>query len=128
MLKKTMTMLLVIFLVNLALMPSVFASETKAEKEIKLAQKVKTEIAKLGVGIDSKIYVKLKDGTKLKGYISEINDEGFTVTDASGNITPVPYNHAKQVGGKNTKYGIIAAVGIVVFLVVLLVIFDKKDN
>lgn len=119
MLNKTIAMLLVVLLFNFATMSAVFANETKTEKEVKFAQKVKTEITKLGVGIDSKVQVKLKDGTKLKGYISEVNDEGFVVTDKEGNATPVPYNKAKQVGGSNTKTGLIIAVGIVVFLVII---------
>lgn len=121
MLKKTMTMFLVVLLVNLALLPSVYANETKTEKEAKFAQKVKTEISKLGIGTDSKVKVKLKDGTKLKGYVSEINDEGFTVTDVNGKSTSIPYNKAKQVGGGNTKLGIIIAVGIFAVLIILLV-------
>ncbi|MGI8469820.1 MAG: hypothetical protein ACR2N3_15375 [Pyrinomonadaceae bacterium] len=60
MLKKTLSMLLAILLVNLAVTPSVFANNNP-EKDARFAAKVKTEIAKLGVGTDAKVEVKLKD-------------------------------------------------------------------
>lgn len=118
---KVISLLLIALVVNLATAPSpVFADSKDKEKANKHAEKVKTEIAKLGAGTDSKVQVKLKDGTKLKGYVSEINDEGFVVTDKTGKSTVVPYNHAKQVGGKNTKLGIIVLVGIAAFLIILI--------
>lgn len=128
MLQKTLSMLLAILLINLVVMPSVFANDTKTEKEAKFAEKVKTEIAKLGVGTDSKVQVKLKDGTKLKGYISEINDEGFILTDANGKSTPVPYSKAKQVKGNNLNKGIIIAIGFAAFIVILFVILEAQKN
>ena len=101
MLKKMLSMFLVVLLINLAGLPSVYANDSKSEREAKFAEKVKTEISKLGVGTDSKVEVKLKDGTKLKGYVSEINEDGFVVTDANGKSTPVPYPSPKQVKGNN---------------------------
>ena len=94
-------MIIVILVVNLAVVPFVFASDT-TEKEAKFAEKVKAEIIKLGVGTDARIKVKLKDGTKLKGYISEIKEDNFTVVDTkSGNATSVAYSNAKQIKGNN---------------------------
>lgn len=117
---KVMSMMLIALVINLTIMPlSVSAKEGKAEREAKFAQKVKTEIAKLGTGTDSKVKVKLKNGTKIEGYISEINDEGFVVTNANGKSTSVAYHHAKQVSGRNTKLGIAFAIGLVAVLLIL---------
>ena len=119
MLKKMTLVILLMFLVNSAVMPSVFANDSKLEKEAKFAEKVRTEISKLGVGIESKVQVKLKDGTKLKGYVSEINDVGFVVSDKEGKSTLVPYPNAKQVKGNNLSKGIIIAIGVAAFIIII---------
>jgi hypothetical protein len=66
MFKKYLTLILTILVINLSLSSVAFA-DTKIEKEAKFAQKVKSEITKLGTGTEAKIQVNLKDGTKLKG-------------------------------------------------------------
>lgn len=127
MLKKALSMLLAILLVNLVTMPFVFAN-TNPEKDAKLAEKVKAGIAKLGVGTDSKVAVKLKDGTKLKGYISEITDSGFVVTDKAGNSTTVPYPNAKQVKGNNLSSEVIITIGFAAFFVVLIILLANDKS
>src|SRR5436305_2094694 len=72
-----------------------------ADKETKFAEKIKSAIAKLGAGADAKIEVELKNGTKLKGYISEANEERFIVIDSSGAATVVNYPQARQINGNN---------------------------
>ena len=121
MFKKYLTLILTILVINLSFSTVAFA-ETKAEKEAKFAQKVKTEITKLGVGTEAKVEVKLKDGTKLKGYVSNIGDENFSVTnDKTGAVTEIPYPKAKQVKGNNLSTGatILIAAGLVVALIII---------
>ncbi|CAN5758528.1 hypothetical protein BH20ACI4_BH20ACI4_23910 [soil metagenome] len=107
------------------LMQTLFFQQTFAEtKEEKFAQKVKTEIAKLGTGTDAKIKIKLKDGTKIKGYVLETNDSEFVVMNAKTNqAIPVAYPQVSQAKGNNLSKGtiiIIGFVGLIVLLVVLL--------
>ena len=128
MLKKMLSMLIVVLLINLAVLPSVYANDTKAEKDAKFAEKVKTNIAKLGVGTDSKVEVKLKDGTKLKGYVSEINEDGFVVTDTNGKSTPVSYPQTKQVKGNNLSTGVIVTIGFGIFIAVLLILLARDKS
>jgi hypothetical protein len=64
-------MTLVILITNFG----VLAQESKKDKEF--PQKVKSEVTKLGTGPDAKIQVKLKDGTKIKGHVIEVKDEGL---------------------------------------------------
>lgn len=73
-------------------------------------EKVKATVTKLGTGKQARVEVKLKDNTKLKGYIGEIAQEHFTLIDPKhGTITPVPYDQVQQI--KNTNHsGIFAAV------------------
>ena len=45
------------------------------------AEKVKLSLGKLGVGESARVEVKLRDGTRLKGYIREAGEDGFVVVD-----------------------------------------------
>ncbi|MGI8495433.1 MAG: hypothetical protein ACR2L1_09000 [Pyrinomonadaceae bacterium] len=122
MLKKYLTLFLAILIINLSLGASVFAG-TKGEKEAEFAAKVKANITKLGTGKDAKVEVKLKDGTKLKGYISEIKENSFVVVDdKTGNASEVPYPNAKQVKGNNLSTGVKIVIGIGIILAVIIVL------
>lgn len=121
MFKKYLTLILAALLINLSMSGASFA-ETKAEKENKIAEKVKIDVSKLGTGKDARIQVKLKDGTKLKGYISQINENSFVVIeDKTGSSTEVSYPNAKQVRGNNLNTGvkIVIGVGIALALIAL---------
>ncbi len=74
MFRKYVSFMLAILIINLACGVTAFASNSNNEKEDKIAEKVKTKITKIGTGADAKIIVKLKDGTKIKGYITEITE------------------------------------------------------
>ena len=119
MLKKMLSILLIGLVMNLAIVTA-FA-ETKKEKD--LADKLKSEITKLGVGIDAKIQVKLKDGTKIKGYVLEIgNDQFVVINEKNSQATPIPYSQVKQAKGKSDKYYLVfGIIGIVALIVVIIV-------
>ena len=90
MFKKYLTLILTVFVVNLSLSASVFA---ETSKEAKHAEKVKVNITKLGTGKDARVEVKLRDKTKLKGYVSEINENNFVVVeDKMGASNEVAYS------------------------------------
>ena len=93
------------------------------EKDALLANKIKAGIAKLGVGEQSRVSLKLRDKTKVAGYISEIGDESFVVTSLEGGrTTTVAYPNVVQVQGNNlstrTKIiiGVAVAVGVAITL------------
>lgn len=129
MLKKILTISVVVLLLNLTMVPSVLAS-ANAEKKAKMAEKVKIGIAKLGVGTESKVKLKLNDGTKVKGYISEISAEQFVVVDSrTGESVTVSYSSVKQVKGNNLSkqaYIVIGFIGFIALLVIILV--AQKEN
>ncbi len=122
MFKKYLTLILTVLVINLSLSSVAFA-DTKVEKEAKFADKVKVNIIKLGTGTDAKVQVKLKDGTKLKGYVSQINENSFVVADEkTGAETEVPYPQAKQVKGYNLSTGVKIAIAIAVATAIFLVL------
>lgn len=96
------------------------AANTKAEKQAKLAEKVKAGVLKLGVGEEARIAVRLRDKTKLSGYVSEVGDDCFVITDLNtGRASVVAYPDVAQVRGhhlsKGAKIAIIAlSIGVAV--------------
>ena len=131
MFKKYLTMALVVLVINLSFGGSAYAvtsKETKETKAAKLAEKVKVGITKLGTGKDARVKVKLKDGTKLKGYLSQINETSFVVTnEVTGVATEVPYPNAKQVTGNNLAKGYKIAIGVAIIFVVFTLLGLRSD-
>lgn len=100
-------------------------AETKEEKH---AIKVRTNVIKLGTGPDAKVEVKLKDKTKLKGYVVESNDNQFVVMNAkTGEAVPITYSSIKQVKGNNLSTGVVILIGVGIFIVALLILGATLD-
>ena len=99
------------------------AAKSKEEKAAVLAAKVKTEIAKLGTGPDARIEVKLRDKTKLKGYVSKVGEDSFVITDVkTGAETNVPYPAVTKATGANMSTGAKIVIGVLAGLGVVLII------
>lgn len=82
------------------------------------AEKVKAAVAKRGTGPKAKVTVKLKDKTKLKGYISNAGGDSFTVSETkTGQARTFAYSDVAEVkkqGGMSlaAKIGIGVGAGI----------------
>jgi len=132
MFKKNLSLILAgSLLLSLFATPAALA-RTKEEKEAALAAKVKDGVAKLGAGVDAKISVKLRNKTKLKGYVSRIEEENFFITDAkTGAETRVAYGDVTQAKGNNLSTGAIiaiaAGVAVGVTLLVLYIIIVSNN-
>jgi len=109
MLRRICTVMLSALLLQAAAIPA-FAA-TGAEKEAMRAEKVRTQIVKLGTGRDARVRVQLRDKTKLEGYLSAADADTFTVTDDAGNSTAVPYPQVKKARGNNLSTGAKIAIG-----------------
>jgi len=90
----------------------VAVAQDKVNKEEKRAAKIKEGINKLGVDKYSKVTIKLKDKTKVRGTISEITDDTFTIIDQAGNEQVIKYTEAKAIKGNNVPAGVWIAVGV----------------
>lgn len=105
---------------SLVLMTAIFgggivasAATPKTGDDEKRAEKVRTEIRKLGIGPDAQIKLKLRDKTKLEGYVSEANETDFTVVSShNGAATTVAYPQVGQARGNNLNGGVKIAIGI----------------
>jgi hypothetical protein len=110
MLKKICSVVLAALLLQSAAVPA-FA-KSGAEKEAMRAEKVRTQLAKLGTGKDARVRLELRDKTKLEGYINEAGAESFVVTDSAGKATAVAYPQVKKAQGHNLSTGAKIAIGI----------------
>ncbi len=96
------------------------AEITGTNRQAGLAESVKTEIAKLGTGPDARIELKLHNGTRVKGYISEAQATEFKVVDSkTGAATTVPYPQVRKVKGNNLAQGVKIVIGVGVAILVL---------
>ena len=73
------------------------------------AEQARAKVRQIGVGSKARVEVKLRDKTKLKGYVSAADSEdSFTVTDPkTGTSRTVAYNEVEKVnkpgGGLSTR-------------------------
>jgi hypothetical protein len=129
--KKLLTMMVACLVVSAVSVRPVAAS-SNTEKEARFAGKVKLGIEKLGSGSETRVEVKLRDKTRLKGYISEISENEFVITDVkTGAVNKVAYADVKQIKGNNmstgAKIGIGIAIGAGITILVLLLIMNHLD-
>lgn len=112
--------MLVILLLNAVGVGSVYA-DSKEKREARFTERVREGIGKLGTGTEARVEVKLRNKTKLKGYVSQSNIESFTVVDANGVATEVAYPQVKQVKGNNLSSGARIAIGIAIVATILII-------
>lgn len=122
MFKQMMALTLAVLLINLLSVTPVSAS-SKPEDEARFTAKVKNEIAKLGTGPAARIEVRLRDKTKLKGYVGVAEETHFAVVNVkTGAATTVPYSQVQKVKGNNLSTGAGIAIGIGIAIGVLFLI------
>lgn len=121
MFKKFLSLALVALLMQVVSAVSAYA-DPKAEKEARKVEKIKAGIARLGIGPEARVEVKLRDKTKIKGYISEVNEDSFVVVNPNtGATSRVTYPQVGQVKGNNLSTGAQIAIvaGFIAFFIIL---------
>lgn len=129
MLKRICSVVLAALLLQTGAVPA-FA-KSNAEKEARRAEKVRTQLAKLGTGSDARIKLELRDKTKLEGFVSEAGADTFAVTDRAGKTTTVEYSQVSKAKGHNlstgAKIGIGIGIGVGVTLLIVFLYIASKD-
>jgi hypothetical protein len=98
--KKLLASLLAVLLINICV-PSVLAQQ-QTNKEDKHVRKIKKQVAsQKRWNPEDPITVSLADGTKVKGYIAEVFDDHFMITDRRGR-QPISVDYVQV---KETKTG-----------------------
>jgi hypothetical protein len=93
------------------------------------AEKARAKVQQIGSGTKARVQVRLLDNTKLKGYISAVSADSFTVTDSSTGATQtVAYTDVAGVkkqggGGLSTRtliiLGAVAVTAVIVGVTVI---------
>ena len=122
MFRKLLSLSLVALLTTSAGVPPAHAS-SREEKHARFAEKVKASVLKLGSGEAARMKVRLRDKTKLEGYVSGAGEEAFTVTNPkTGVATTVAYPQVKSVQGHNLSTGAKVAIGVGIAAAVVFII------
>jgi len=95
--------------------------------DARATDKIRSSVGKIGVGGNARVDVKLRNNTQLKGYISDANQDSFTVVDnKTGARNTALYADASSVKktsrGVSTKTWLIvgaAAIGAVVTWIII---------
>jgi hypothetical protein len=127
MLKRCLSLLLAVSLIQLLnVVPA--AAATKAEKEARFAGKVRASVLKLGTGESARVKIRLRDGTKLEGYVGEAGADSFTVVNSkTGAATTVAYPLVRQAQGNNLSTGAKIAIGVGIAALVLIILVATVD-
>jgi hypothetical protein len=123
MMKKLISISLVALLLYVCgAMPSLTIAQSRQGES--LVEKVKADVAKRGVGKNARVTVKLEDGSKLKGYVSQAGEDSFTLTDSkTGQTRTLMYGDVTEVkkqGGLSLAAKIGIGLGIAVGVLALL--------
>ena len=122
MFKKYLSLALVVLLMNVLMaVPALAQSQSKTQD----AEKIKIKIAKLGVGEKARATVYLKDGTKIKGYVTEAKADDFVIRDRKTNdahtvayqdVTKVEKNGGHSMA-RNLAIGITIGAAIIIAII-----------
>jgi hypothetical protein len=123
MIRKVLSIVLAGLLIQLVCAYPAFAGDN-SKKEAEQIEKVRAGVANLGTGPEACVKVKLKDGLNLEGYISDSNEERFTVKNLkTGLANTAEYSQVKQIKGNNLSTGAKVAIGVGIGVGVVILIF-----
>jgi len=88
----------------------IISAQSNTDKSL---EKIKTDVFRRGTGEKSKVVVKMKDGIKLKGYISQTGEDSFNLTDSKTKQTnAVAYRDVAEVKKQGWSKGAKIALGV----------------
>ena len=128
MIKQCLTMILVGLMFCGVNFSTIFAQPTTDNT----LEKIKTDVSRRGTGEKSKVVVKLKNGTNLKGFIAQTGEDSFDLVDSRTKQTSaIAYRDVAQVKKQGLSTGAKIAIGVgiaaAVTVVVLVVAVRNAD-
>jgi hypothetical protein len=119
----------------LLLAPAVqaFAAGQNADKQAETMEKIRIQVAKVGIGEKARATIRLKDGTKTKGYVYRAGDDDFVMRDRkTDNPTTIRYADVAKVErdhGHSMARNVLIGVGIGsgAVLTAILIVIARAD-
>jgi preprotein translocase subunit SecF len=134
MMKKFLMLVLACLLISTQTGTTVFAAD-QSTTDTQTLEQVKVNVNRAGVGEKARVTVRLKDGTKRKGYVAERHDEDFVLRDRKTDApSTIAYRDVSKIGidhghstARNTTIGVAIGVGAVVIVLGILVASEFDD-
>ena len=132
MLKTHMSLFVAVVLLFSAVPQSAVARQSGSQAPT--VEAVKSKIARIGVGAKAKATIRLKNGTKVKGYVAQAGDDDFVMrdrkTDAPTTILYADVLKVEDNKGHSTarNIGIGVAVGVGAVLAVIGILIASLDD
>ncbi|HEV7375477.1 MAG TPA: hypothetical protein VGN95_12210 [Pyrinomonadaceae bacterium] len=121
MLKRLLSLTLVVLLLHAVNATPVLAFAQTGQGERRV-EKIKADVAKR-VGKKSRATVKLQDGSKLKGRITQAGEDSFTLTDSkTGQTSTLAYRDVTKVEGQGLSLSAKIAIGVGIAVVAFVLI------
>jgi hypothetical protein len=114
MIKKCLSVLLIGLMLLLTNLQSINAQTSSDSNDLTI-EKIKANVTRRGTGEKARVNVKMRNGTKMKGFISQAGEDSFTLTDSKTKQTStLAYSDVVQVKkqGLSTGAKILIAVGV----------------
>lgn len=130
---KTHLSFLISFVLLLATVPQT-AIAGQTGPQVPAVEAVKAKLARLGTGAKAKATIRLKNGSKVKGYVAETGDEDFVMrdrkTDAPTTIRYADVLKVEDNKGHSTvrNIGSGVAVGVGAVLAVIGILIASLDD
>jgi hypothetical protein len=126
--KKILTLALMLLLLQ-AQTGAVALAAGQSTKDTQTPDEVKVQVNRAGIGEKARVTVRLKDGTKRKGYVSERRDNEFVLRDRKTDApSTIAYGDVGKIGidrghstARNTAIGVGIGVGAVVLVLAILI-------
>ncbi len=106
-------------------------AQTSTGNNTAAVEKIKANVTKRGTGEKARVNVKMLNGTKMKGFISQAADDSFTLTDSKTRQTStLAYSDVAQVKkqGLSTGAKILIGVGIGVAVTAVIIAVGLKTG
>jgi preprotein translocase subunit SecF len=123
---------LLLFLVGAVLLsgtvsPPVLAGQSNSQAPT--VEAVKSKIARQGIGAKAKVTIRLKNGTKVKGYVAQAEENDFVIRDRKTDApTTIRYEDVLKVEenrghstARNIAIGVAVGVGAVLAVIGILI-------
>ncbi|HEX8140609.1 MAG TPA: hypothetical protein VF544_23785 [Pyrinomonadaceae bacterium] len=127
---KIMVSLVLIYVLVFTAAPVLASSQADTQS----TEQVKAKVEQIGTGERARANVRLKNGTKLKGYIQKAGDTEFVLNDKDkGTSTTLLYSDVAKIerrkGHSTAKWvGIGVAIGAGAFLAILAIAFSQLND
>ena len=114
----------------LGLVIQVQSTHAQAATNPNSADRIRTQIERIGTGEKAKVSVQKSDGSKVKGYISRTDGEAFDLTKKkTQQTTSIAYTDVSKIKKRGMSTGMkIAIIGAVATAVVVVVVAVAVDN